>query len=505
MPNQNFRGPHDDINVIDCHINKSFKSCQPSDKVCRFAYASWCPVCDLDIHRKRSKSECGTEIHFRKRGRDNMKTPSPKKCDCSKEYTENKEFLDHRDSRLDSSRVRTNLCELPTSYITGNCQINVPSNHQEKHLAKKVFCGTSVDLTDQVKDHIYNGKTYSSEIDTDYSPFPCPKEEYSKTVIMNGDTRSRVHKYINISGIMLDDTVNTEYKANFIKTLNKANGLHVCTMAKSTRDMPAPHKEKPPTPAKEKSPHKEKSPSPKKQVNISNSPKDCNTNKSPSRDKEKLHSSRIHSPYLIPETVVKRPESSSKRPETSKKPEVVIKRPESALKQTVDDKPKDSPKKLKGHNQQAHRPRVIKISSAPVTGELIDKKDETTLEKIEQVRKNALVPENCEITNIGDHVFNDYILTNIEVDIKRPRVRQRSDSDNSNDQNIEQISDISKIVKKKAREISPLENKKDIRKNTAKFPLIKSRHKLSAVKLRKVRNKIAHSVSSDSNLSERYF
>lgn len=311
MPNQNFRVSHDDVK-LDCHMAKAY-NCQPTEKLCRFAYASWCPVCDMDVNRKRSKSDC-TDTNFRKRGRDNLKSPSPKKTD---RYIENRDFPDTKDSHLTSSRVRTNLCELPTSYIS-NCQPNVPS--PDKKPPKKFSDFIDVPYQEQIRCL----KAYSSEINSEFASF-----------------------------------LNTEKPNGFHK---KTNGI------KTPRELP----QKPPSSAPP--------------------------------------------PILQPCTP---------------------------------------------HNPCPLRPRKSSPPAPPV-----------------------------EVAN-GDCT---------DLDLKRQRIR--TDSDNSNPP--PELND-TKGTKKKAREVSPLETKKDTKvKSLIKFSSVKSRHKLSTVKLRKVRNKIAHSVSSDSNLSDRY-
>ncbi|XP_065161645.1 tubulin monoglutamylase TTLL4-like isoform X2 [Atheta coriaria] len=100
--------------MADCNLDI------PADKLCKYAYMSWCPTCDRDSSRRRTKSE--TYDSCRKKPRE-MKTYTPKKYDRRCEY-ENDLELDVPDVRYD--RVRSNLCELPTTYISNNCQFNLP-------------------------------------------------------------------------------------------------------------------------------------------------------------------------------------------------------------------------------------------------------------------------------------------------------------------------------------------------------------------------------------------
>lgn len=393
MPNTKFCGPHDDMDLVDCRLSNTYKCCQSGEKICRFAYASWCPVCDLD-KRKRSKSE-SAEVNHRKRGRDNIKIQSPKKIDHSKgHYAENKGIFDARDMKLDSSRVRTNLCELPTSYITGNCQINVPSN--DKSQVKKLPNG----ITD-----FCCRKHLSSEIGSDFDSF-LKSPRYLQ--VKNTDCKDIVHRHLN-------DT----REQNFLKNISKINGLVI-------NDLAASH-------------------SPSKSKVHSNVSKDVSL---------KLQK-KVPAPNVIKKT------DSTVRPLTASL--------KSSKKKTVNEK---SPFTIiQSDDFSSSIPEMI---PSPVPCETI-----STI-----IESNSIpVDHNLEL-----------------VDVKRQRVRQRSDSDNSNELNMEAVKQT--VVKKKAREVSPLENK-SISKTSVKFNTAKSRHKLSSVKLRKVRSKIAHSVSSDSNLSAR--
>lgn len=103
-------------------------------------------------------------------------------------------------------------------------------------------------------------------------------------------------------------------------------------------------------------------------------------------------------------------------------------------------------------------------------------------------------------------VTSDNAYTSSVLEPRRHRVRQRSESDNNLNEPVNETREITlcTVMSKKAREVSPLENKKDLlrSKNIVKVASIKNRHKINVIKLRKVRSKIAHSVSSDSNFSD---
>lgn len=105
-------------------VNLSFGTNGTMDeKYCKYSYSSWCPTCERNSPRRRSKSE--TNEPCRRKCKE-MKTFTPKKYLKSQEY-ENMELEYDMNSRLSEpfnccSRIRSNLCELPTTYISNNCQ-----------------------------------------------------------------------------------------------------------------------------------------------------------------------------------------------------------------------------------------------------------------------------------------------------------------------------------------------------------------------------------------------
>lgn len=120
MPNQNFCGPREDLIMGDCGLNLPYACSKTETKLCKYSYTSWCPTCDKDSPRRRSRSE--TNELCKRRGRE-MKSLTPKKFDKSQECENMDLEYETKDSRYDFYRIRSNLCELPTTYITNNCQI----------------------------------------------------------------------------------------------------------------------------------------------------------------------------------------------------------------------------------------------------------------------------------------------------------------------------------------------------------------------------------------------
>lgn len=107
----------------DCHFDYT-KACTDK-KSCKYSFASWCPTCERSPPRRRSKSEV-TEC--RKKCKE-MKSPTSKKYFRSQEY-ENMEFESdygkdfwYEAPKENFRHLRSSqLCELPTSYISNNCQ-----------------------------------------------------------------------------------------------------------------------------------------------------------------------------------------------------------------------------------------------------------------------------------------------------------------------------------------------------------------------------------------------
>lgn len=125
MPNNTtYCRPVDEVKMADLSLPLSFTNPKVEEKLCKLNYSSWCPTCDRESPRRRTRSE--TNDTCRRRQRE-MKTLTPKKYQKNTEY-ENMELeydpKDVKDFRYDCCRVRSNLCELPTTYITNNCQMS---------------------------------------------------------------------------------------------------------------------------------------------------------------------------------------------------------------------------------------------------------------------------------------------------------------------------------------------------------------------------------------------
>ncbi|KAF5270599.1 hypothetical protein FQA39_LY01337 [Lamprigera yunnana] len=117
MPNQKYFEVRPDFEMAQCDLSLSYPSCKTEPRYCKFAY-SWCPTCDKESPRRRSKSE--TNEPCRRKGRE-MKTTS-KRYDWNQECENMELEYEAKDVRYEICRVRSNLCELPTTYITNNCQ-----------------------------------------------------------------------------------------------------------------------------------------------------------------------------------------------------------------------------------------------------------------------------------------------------------------------------------------------------------------------------------------------
>ncbi|KAJ8959100.1 hypothetical protein NQ318_022357 [Aromia moschata] len=125
MPNRHYCEPREDTKMGDCNLSHF---ANPKNEYCKYSYSSWCSTCERSSPRRRSRSE--TNEPCRRRCKE-MKTLIPKKYNRCQEY-ENMEFeyetkgqWVEKDMRFECCRIRSNLCELPTSYISNNCQTNL--------------------------------------------------------------------------------------------------------------------------------------------------------------------------------------------------------------------------------------------------------------------------------------------------------------------------------------------------------------------------------------------
>ncbi|XP_044253224.1 tubulin polyglutamylase TTLL4-like isoform X2 [Tribolium madens] len=115
----------------DCHLNYP-----PSEeKFCKYSYSSWCPTCERNSPRRRSRSETISEC---RRKCKEMKSLSPKKYVRSREYENMDLELNYNfyEPPRENYKTRSSqLCELPTSYISNNCQTSklLPTEFVDKN------------------------------------------------------------------------------------------------------------------------------------------------------------------------------------------------------------------------------------------------------------------------------------------------------------------------------------------------------------------------------------
>ncbi|XP_066259801.1 tubulin polyglutamylase ttll-4-like isoform X2 [Euwallacea similis] len=102
-------------------------STETKEKYCKYSY-SYCAICDKQSPRRRSKSE--TNECCKRKCRE-MKSLTPKKYDKCIEYENMEMEFDSKgwhETKYDCCRIRSNLVELPTSYIANNDNCQIPSN-----------------------------------------------------------------------------------------------------------------------------------------------------------------------------------------------------------------------------------------------------------------------------------------------------------------------------------------------------------------------------------------
>ncbi|KAF7267058.1 hypothetical protein GWI33_019661 [Rhynchophorus ferrugineus] len=170
----------------DCNFSLPFSHPPESrDKFCKYPYSSWCTNCERNSPRRRSRSE--TNESCRKKCKE-MKTLTPKKHNRCNEF-ENRdmeyEFKGWHESKFDCCRIRSNLVELPTSYISNNCQpshnVTVSKTDTEclktvNGLNKFVDIKTNYETLESME---YNGKIIDSVKSLGkYGPTTC--QSYAK-------------------------------------------------------------------------------------------------------------------------------------------------------------------------------------------------------------------------------------------------------------------------------------------------------------------------------------
>lgn len=122
MPKLNYCDTSEELKMAECNLSLTYQNVRMEEKLIKLNYSSWCPTCDRDSPRRRTRSETGESC--RRKGKD-MKTLTPKRYNRH-EYENMELDYDAKDLRYDCCRIRSNLCELPTTYITNNCQIAPP-------------------------------------------------------------------------------------------------------------------------------------------------------------------------------------------------------------------------------------------------------------------------------------------------------------------------------------------------------------------------------------------
>lgn len=454
----------------------------------RFTYTNWCPICEADSSRRRSKSETLEPFDnnaFRKRLRDTIKTPSPKKEPSSENTTYG--VGDARNLLETSRLLRANLCELPTTYIN-NCQ---PQLSPEK-------LGYGADAVTKM-----NGITRlhylstNSQIENRASSEAIKFNEafYHEAYKNLAPTKNFINRISSTNGSRMSTPRLEEFPPVPSKTPEKKPVVEGVREEPVKRLLPTPRPRKVEAyqlPIRPKTCTIEQMRSdnynkfrPKDVTKHKSDPVVVNDNKQPMKscyviecqanqknlptpndvphEKTPVH---VLSPQKSPKPVVKSP---VKLPPTPEKPDKSIK-PEKLEKQDKTEK-LEKPDKPDKSDKPEKQEKPEKSKSLPAE---ITRKEEKPASPPSPKPKSAETSET-----------------------KRHRVRPRSDSDNSAG-----VPDKPEQTKK-AREVSPPQPpKKELKaKSAVKLASIKNRHKISVTKLRKVRNKIAHSVSSDSNLS----
>lgn len=417
-------------------------------------------------------------------------TPSPKKKDAS----ENNDYLELRD-RLDSSRVRSNLCELPTTYIS-NCQTNVPSNGEDAAFSVKF---SKTNFVEPIYDNRPHVTTIFSPNSTQYSP------QKVMNSIKNGDIvkKNGFSKYY-LPPHHLDSNLDTVCNSldNFKNNLKQ----------KPNNGMSAPRLDQHEVLANGVL----RTPSPKKQIiHISNSPTkhDVKIRKSPIRNiSSDIYNNKEFLPPRphTPNTTQRLHSSNSEKylRNGSHKNDERNFHGDGLFNQSVN------------YNCETKVPTVTAADSkrCKIRCELTSEKNispqqlQVKVNKCEALQPNIFPDtketEQNDVLTINGQA-NELETNNLNTgdsNCKRNRVRPRSDSDNSNELPPEVQIEACSVITKKAREVSPLEKKKELHpKSVGKLSSIKNRPKISAIKLRKVWSKISHSVSSGSNLSDSDF
>ncbi|XP_017779155.1 PREDICTED: tubulin polyglutamylase TTLL4-like isoform X2 [Nicrophorus vespilloides] len=200
--------------MAECNVSLPFQCVKPD---CKYSYASWCPTCEKESPRRRTKSE--TYEPCKRKGKE-MKTFTPKKFDKHRGYENMDLEYDSKDLRM-MERVRTNLCELPTSYITNN----VNKNGEYLDMDYDGFCDRKHYEEKPYKQTNYNGITkcmlVESKVKSKRSPPPNPaKSSLSPPVTSNKSPLcTKPHHHLSQNSILCSKA-STSPSSNSPQTLN---------------------------------------------------------------------------------------------------------------------------------------------------------------------------------------------------------------------------------------------------------------------------------------------
>nr|XP_022900397.1 tubulin polyglutamylase TTLL4-like isoform X1 [Onthophagus taurus]XP_022900398.1 tubulin polyglutamylase TTLL4-like isoform X1 [Onthophagus taurus] len=103
--------------MAECNVAFSFPPIRDG-RICKYSYATWCPTCDRDSPRRRTKSE--TNEFCRRKGKD-MKTFTPKKH--SRCHRDNETFQDCCQLKYDRFNLTMDCCQPYDWQGYENCQI----------------------------------------------------------------------------------------------------------------------------------------------------------------------------------------------------------------------------------------------------------------------------------------------------------------------------------------------------------------------------------------------
>nr|CAH7757616.1 unnamed protein product [Callosobruchus chinensis] len=242
MPNRHYCGPRDSLEMGDCQLSHY----PNQEKICKYHYAPWGPTCEIHFPRRRSRSE--TNDPCRRKVKE-MKTLTPKRY-RTQEY-ENMEYEYEARAqwpeKYDCCRIRSNLCELPTTYISNNCQISSNMTNVTKITADSedfVECLKSVTYNNSMKfvgfdDQLENlgnqEKAGNMEHYTRISPnkLDCSKYQKKPDTKSPGKNVSLLHSRSVVRGLVSpQDNHSSDFKSQSMKNmeLNTMNCREYCPL-----------------------------------------------------------------------------------------------------------------------------------------------------------------------------------------------------------------------------------------------------------------------------------